>query len=227
MDLVLLLQILPLALGAALSPSVLLVQILVLASGPQGLARAWALAVGLTTALVVLGFVGYSLLAMLPDVSVGRPSIQLAIGEVVAGVVLLAVAVKVHYWPKPPGHHTSEATRFASMSPWLLVPVGFAWQFTELNTLALYLPAIHFVTNSAAPEVTKGIALLMLVVVTSVTWIGPPLAVSLRGEPAERRMQHFHKWLGSHSNAIKLWVCLVFGVGLIALAIVDLAQLYF
>lgn len=226
LDPILLLQVLPLAIGAALSPSVLLVQILVLASGPKGLARAWALAVGLTAALVLLGFVGYTLLSMLPDVNIGRPSVPLAAGEIVAGLVLLAVALVTHRRPpRDDDHHSSTGSRFAQMSPWVLVPVGFFWQFTELNTLALYLPAIHIITNAAAADVTKILALVLVVVVTSSSWLLPPLAVTLRGDRAQRRLAALHGWLNHNERRITIGVCVVFGAGLLVLGVVELFRL--
>lgn len=222
LDPILLLQVLPLAIGAAISPSVLIVQILVLASGPKGLARAWALAIGLTAALVVLGFVGYTLLSLLPDVSIGRPSAPLAAGEIAAGLVLLAIAVVTHRRPpRDDDHHSATGTRFATMSPWLLVPVGFFWQFTELNTLALYLPAIHIVTNAAAADLTKLLALVLVVVVTSSAWLLPPLSVTLRGESAQRRLDRLHAWLERNERRITIGVCLVFGLGLLVLGLVE------
>ena len=226
LDPILLLQVLPLAIGAALSPSVLIVQILVLAAGPKGLQRAWALAVGLTAALVLLGFVGYTLLSMLPDVSLGRPSVALAGGEIVAGLVLLVIALVTHRRPpRDDDHHSSTGTRFAHMSPWMLVPVGFFWQFTELNTLALYLPAIHIVTNADAADLTKLLALVLVVVVTSAAWLGPPLAVTLRGERAERRLQSLHGWLERNDRRITIGVCVAFGAGLLLLGSVEMVQL--
>lgn len=215
MDLILVLQILPLALGAAISPTVLMVQILVLASGPKGLARAWALAIGLTAALLVLGFVGFRLMSLLPDVNLGRPSVEMWVVALIAGVVLLLVAWREYRTPQKPEVNDSTASRFADMSPWLLVPVGFFWQFTEINTLALYLPALHLITSSAAPDITQLIAVVVLVAITSVTWIVPPLAVALRGDAARRRLEALHRWLRTHDHDITIWTCLVFGVGLL------------
>lgn len=217
MDLVLLLQVLPLAIGAAFSPTVLTVQILLMADGRSGLARAWGLAVGRTAALVVLCVGGVGLLSLLPDFNTGSPSLAEGVICLIAGAVLALAAFKEWRRPAAPDHHDRIAARLSHVHPLVLVPVGFAWQFVSVSTLAMFIPALHLVTSANAPDIVKLAALVELVAVTSLMWIGPPLYVSQFGDRARANLNAVHDWFGAHGHQITIMIEGVFSVALLIL----------
>jgi hypothetical protein len=219
-DLILLVQVLPLALGAAVSPTVLTVQIVLMADGSPGLARAWGLAIGRTTALAVLCVGGVGLLNLLPDVNTGGPSLAEGLISLGAGLALGVMALIQWRRPRAPDHHTKVAARLARIHPAVLVPVGFLWQFVSVSTLALFIPALHVVTSATAPDVVKLVALIELVAITSLMWLGPPLYVSVFGGKATVNLNRLHDWFVAHGHQIKLVVEVGFSVGLVALGTV-------
>lgn len=219
MDALLPLQVLPLALGAALSPAVFTVQMLVLSSGPGALRRAWALALGRMVALAAVSVGGVSLLAHLPDFRTGQPSWPEAAIVAVAGVVLLAVA-----WREARAHQAASdrASRwsrgFADLPPAALFAFGAGWMLVNVSTLALYLPALHLITSSAAAVGVQALALAELFVLTSAVVLVPVLAVTLGGDRVRPWLDRVHDWVQRESRHITVWVCALLGIGLLGWA---------
>lgn len=224
MDLVLLLQVLPLALGAAVSPTVLTVQILLMSDGSAGMARAWGLATGRTAALVMISLGGYSLLGRLPDVNSGLSSLEEGIIALIGALALSLVSLKNWRSPHAVGHHNRVEERLSHIPAVLLVAVGIAWQFVSVSTLALFLPALHLITSSAAADAMKALALIELVVITSATWLGPPVYVALKGEEATARLKVVHDWVAARSHRISLGVTVMFAAVLAVWGIVVTAR---
>ncbi len=224
MDLVLLLQVLPLAIGAAISPTVLTIQILLMSGGPGGLGKAWGLAVGRTAALIVISVGGVGLLNRLPDVSTGQPSLSEGVIVLVAGIVLGLMAVKEWRAPRNPDHHSRIVARLSRIHPVLLVVVGFGWELVSVSTLALFIPALHLISNAAAPDAVKLVAVIELIAIASLTWVGPPLAVTLYGERARRSLDQIHSWVSAHEHQITLTVTIVFGAALLCWGALTTAQ---
>lgn len=224
MDLVLLLQVLPLALGAAVSPTVLTVQILLMSDGPAGMARAWGLAIGRTAALVIISLGGYSLLNRLPDVDSDLSSFEEGAIALIGALALALVSLRNWRSPHESGHHNRVEERLSHIPALLLVVVGFGWQLVSVSTLALFLPALHLITSSAADDGLKTVALVELVLITSATWLGPPIYVRLKGAEATSRLQVVHDWVAARSHRISLGVTVTFSVGLAVWGIVVTAQ---
>jgi len=125
-DLILLVQVLPLALGAAVSPTVLTVQIVLMADGSPGLARAWGLAIGRTTALAVLCVGGVGLLNLLPDVNTGGPSLAEGLISLGAGLALGVMALI--QWRRPRAPSAFPLWHCSSLrSMWSRVPLPPTW----------------------------------------------------------------------------------------------------
>lgn len=215
MDLALLLQVLPLAIGAAISPTVLTIQILLMSGGTGGLAKAWGLAVGRTAALIAITVGGVGLLSRLPDVNTGQPSLSEGLIVLGAGLVLALVALKEWRAPRSTDHHSRIVARLRRIHPVLLVFVGFGWELVSVSTLALFLPALHLISNAAAPDVIKLVAVIELIAIASITWLGPPLAVTFYGERAREVLDRIHTWVSAHEHQITLIATSVFGVALL------------
>lgn len=211
----LLLQVIPLAVGAAISPAVLTVEILVLASGPGAVARGWGLALGRMAGLLAVSLGGASLLARLPDFGTGEPSLPLGVTALIAGVVLIVVGLVEWRRPSSGGHHDRLAGRLQHLNPAVLLAFGAGWLFVNVSTLALYLPALHIITNSAADLALQVIAFVILYLFASAVVLVPVVAVTLFGDRARALLAKVHTWVGAHAHTITLVVCLAFGVVLV------------
>ena len=94
------LQVLPLALGAAVSPTFLAMQVVVLTSpAPGALRRGWALALGSMSMLLLISVGGVSLASALPPLQVNGPTWVEAVILAGGGSALLAVALRVQSRP--------------------------------------------------------------------------------------------------------------------------------
>ena len=211
----LLLQVLPLALGAAMSPTVLTVQILVLSSGPGGLRRGWGLAAGRMAALLAFSVASLFLLVQLPDFSTGKPSWVEAGLFLVAGLLLLALT----YWEwrrrNRPEKPSKLGEKLSDANPVYLFLFGAGWMLVNASTLALYIPALHIITSSDTSDVAKIVVFAVLFVITSAVVLVPVLVLTFYGEKGKALLLRVHHWVDSHSHDIAIVVSGVFGVALI------------
>jgi hypothetical protein len=210
------LQVLPLALGAAMSPTFLAMQMAVLTSpAPGALRRGWALALGSMGMLLVLSFGGLSLLAQLPDVSTGAPSWAQAVILAACGIALLGVGL----WERgrPVKHHDGLLARLVDARPPLLFAIGAMRLLTNASTLALYIPALHVITQSTVGVSGKALAFLMLFVITEAAVLVPVLAVTAMGDRATPWLASMRQTLERHSRTATIGLC--FGLGVVLLVV--------
>ena len=222
----LLLQVLPLALGAALSPTLLALQLVILTGGKGATVRAWALALGRMTSLAIITVGGASLLARLPDVNTGslRHSPYAAAILAVGGLVLLAVAFREHRHPRD-SHHTSRLTSRVIDAPApALFAFGAGWMFVNASTLALYIPALHAITRSQAAEIGKLGVVTILFLLTSAAALLPPLAVTVFGDSVRPRLDAMQRWITAHGHSMSVAVTAGFGALLVVLAVVQMLR---
>lgn len=212
------LQVLPLALGAAMSPTFLLMQVAVLASpAPGAVRRGWALAAGSMVTLLLLSFGGVSLLAQLPDFHKGAPSLSQSLILGLAGLALLVVG----WWERrrPPSHREGLVTRFVDAPPLAQFGIGAGRLVINATTLALYIPALHVITQSAAPLAGRALAFLMLFLITEAAVLGPMIAVTVKGDEATPYLTRLRDVVQDNSRQIMVAVCWGFGVILLATAV--------
>lgn len=215
-------QLLPLALGAALSPSLLVLQLALLTRRGDALGRAWALAAGRMLSLAVITVGGTSLLARLPDFGRGwRASQAAGVILLVAGVVLVALA-----WRErrrgPRATPTGRLDRFLDAPPATLFVFGAAWMFVNASTLALYVPAMHVVSRAEVDWAVRAVALVFLFLAASAAALVPPLMVSLEGPSVRPQLARVQRWMTDNGHRITIGVTLVFGIVLAAVGVGNL-----
>lgn len=213
-------SVLPLAVAAAFSPTVLTIQVLLLTTENGNPRRAWAFAVGRGSALLVVTVAAVTALASLPDFRVGGPSWAEAVIAGVAGALLVGISGYLqHRGPKPAGEPSPVANRIAHAPLPVVGLFAFAWLFVNASTLALYLPALHSITRSTVGVIGQFVAVAALYLITMTLALGPPAAISLFGERARDPLLRLHHWLETHGHAMTRWITLLCGIGLILLAV--------
>ena len=213
------LQVLPLALGAAFSPTFLAMQVVVLTSpAPGAVRRGWALAAGSMVALLLVSFGGLSLLASLPDFQTGQPSYPQAIIFTLAGAALLVVALVLSR-RRPQRRHSKLMSSVGDARPPLLFAIGALRLLVNATTLALYIPALHAITHSTVDVAAKALVFLMLFAITEIAVVGPVLAVTLLGDRAKPALTGIHEAIDKHSRALTIWTCVGFGVVLVGVGV--------
>lgn len=108
--------------------------------------------------------------------------------------------------------------------PPVLFGIGLLRLVINATTLALYVPALHSITQSSENLVVKALAFVMLFVITEIAVVGPVLAVTLLGERAKPVLTGIHEAIERHSRELTLTTCVVFGVVLLVLGVRVLLQ---
>ncbi|UDY36323.1 GAP family protein [Dermatobacter hominis] len=217
-------HVLPLAVGAAISPTVLAVALLILSSPRRPVARGVAFVGGVLVVLAGLSVVGLRL----PQ-HVGRPSpLRLEVTrtiDLVVGVLLLILAAAtllrmlatdraapVDPGDAPAGGRAGHPEREGLGSAAVL---GAAMMIGNFSTILLYLPAMHEIARSHACDADKAVALVVAVAITSLPATLPLLVRVAAPGPAARSFASVHAWVARHSSQVALVVEVVFGVWLV------------
>jgi Sap, sulfolipid-1-addressing protein len=214
----LLVQVVPLAFGAAVSPALLTVMVLTISSQRRGLARGVALTAGVLASLAVLTALG---LTVLSHVTSHPSATKIAVSDAVdvtVGLVLLALALRalVEQKNRTPDDDAPDTSRRAPMGLLATVGAGSALMVTNVTTIILYIPAMKEIAKSDVSDTGKAVATVIVVLITALPVL-LPLAVRLAAPSASQR------WLGSlnatisrHHRAVIVGVEVVFGVYLLA-----------
>lgn len=203
--------VVPLACGAAVSPTILALQLLTLSRREQPLARSWAVAAG--CALVLAGL---SLAALLLAKGTGgsdSPSEAGGIVKLAAAALLLALGVRTLTRPAPaapkPERQSAHPLRASSA-------LGSAMMLTNFSTLVLYFPAVHAIGIDDADLGAKAVAFVLLFSITLLPALGPPLLVTLLGQRATPALQALNGFFTTHRRGIGAGICFAFAALLAA-----------
>jgi hypothetical protein len=203
----LLAQTIPLALAAAISPVLFLLQLTTL-TGPRPVARGTALALGsaLPLALVSAAAVFAGSSSALPKDSTIKAALDLGLGAVLLALGLRSV-LRMPAAPKPkPARDPSLRRAFL---------LGVAGMATNVSTFALYIPALKLIAASHVGDVGKGLAGLVVFVVT-LAFVLVPLALTVLAPGSERVLGAIGGWMSAHRRAIQVVLTLGFGIWLAA-----------
>jgi Sap-like sulfolipid-1-addressing protein len=208
----LLASVLPLAAGAAISPTLLALQLLVLAGPTHRLARAWALAAGAAAVLALYAVLGVTLLRQIHTRSAPHHSLRDALIELVGAGLLVALALRTRLRrPTAAEAHGSRASgRLDNASlPWF-VGAGGLGMLTNFSTLVLFLPALHQIERAQVGTAGRAVAFALLYVITLLPVLLPVGAATVMGRRAEPALDRIHVVISRHSRQIAVTIELVF-----------------
>lgn len=117
-----------------------------------------------------------------------------------------------------PTGHRSGPSRFAEIARAPLAAVfavGAARLAINASTLALYIPAPHAITHSAAGLGAKAACFLMLFLLTEAAVLVPVVAVTVRGEAAKPMLAKIHDVIEAQESRMVIWLALGFGGALL------------
>ena len=210
-------HVLPLALGAAVSPTIMTLSVLVL-SGPHGKARQavfTAVNVGLMSVIAIVG--GSVLAHAATRHRSGKVHTASAVIDITLGVVLLLLLAREHWAPAQDTEKTQAAKAAVEpgVAPLRYVGLGIALTISNFTTLALFLPALKEIGISRQPRINELIAGAMLVIIATVTSWGPLLLSVIAPRPAESILSAINRFTTTYKQQIVQVVLLVFGVYLL------------
>jgi hypothetical protein len=213
----LLASVLPLAIGAAISPTLVALQLLVLTGTTKPVARGWALAAGSALVLAAFSLLGLTVLNHLHPADHGHHSLRGAVIMFVAAGLLAALAVRsVARRPTPAEQQTSRTAERLNSAPtsWF-VGVGAVGMVVNFSTLLLFLPALHEITRSQVGPTGRSVAFALLFVVTLFPVLLPVGLVAVLGHRADPALSATHRFVSRHSRQIGVVIEVVFALYLV------------
>ena len=212
----LLIHVLPLAVAAAFTPTLLALQLLVVA-GDSWIRRSIAVAAANAIAFAIVNAIFLAGLAQLPDQGTG------VLGPIdrwiraVCGALLLISSV-FFLWPHPELSKRAQDSlerRAKGASVWVFFGLAFYFSITDVSSFIVLIPALHDVTVSrGAIEMKVVIVLIVLAVALATTWV-PPTGRALLGARITPTLTTLYAFVMKHQFQIVGAVCLVFGIYLL------------
>ena len=204
-------DVLPLAFGAAVSPTLLGMQLLVLTGRRSPLARAWAVVVGCA---FVLGVFGVLAGTVLQGGGHHRASVTSGVIKLAAAGLLAFLGVRQILRRPTAGEKHKDATgsRFANAATPSYVWIGALAMLVNFSTLILFIPAVHDVTRSRVPFPDQVVAFAALALITLLPALVPPLIVGAMGKRADPLLDRLNRAVTRHARQIGAAICFAFAV---------------
>ncbi len=215
--------VVPLALGAAISPTLFALEVLILSGRRHPVARAWALSGGAAAVLIAFSVLGLTLLRNLHSGHHNRSPTDASI-ELAAGALLLLLAARALYSRKTAAesHNDRAQGRLADTPTILFVGVGALGMLVNFSTLLLFLPALHEISRSPVSLAGKGAAWLLLVMITLLPVLIPVTLVVMLGRRASPLLDRLNTFVANHSRQITITIEVLFAAVLIWKGIAEL-----
>ena len=207
----LLAKVLPLAVGAAISPVVLTVQVLTLAKNQFPLRRTWAIAAGCAVIACVWAAVALLATNKTGAAHSGTPSATSGVIALAFALLLVGLGVRsltsrtADDAPQPEGDDDRPRTLEFFV-------VGLGVMVANFTSFLLFFPAVHAIGISDADETARIITLLVLMLITLIPAYVPPLVVTVLGARAKAGLDRLGGFVTRHHAAINATICFGFAV---------------
>ena len=203
----LVLQILPLACGAAIIPTLLMIAVLSLSSPVTPLRCGWAVVAGSVLALSV-----YTVVGLLIG-SAFHHSQHKIIDEVIAfaaAALLAGLAFRQYLSLGKPAKGKSLAQRLNQTSPRAYFVAGMATMFVNITSIVLFLPAIRDISKSNAGLGSCVVALAVLFLFLQLPVVVPVGVISVLGKRAMPLLAKLHHDITTYTVQITIGVEIFF-----------------
>jgi hypothetical protein len=208
-------KVVPLSLGAAFSPTVLALLLVVL-TGKRSVARATAFLVGLFVVFAGLTVLGLAI-SHSTHASPSRADVTRAI-DLMAGALLLLLAVGTllrgllrepvtHDGPPPKAGHDP-----GLVSAFLL---GLVIMTTNFSTILLYLPAMRAISAARVSDSDKVVAVALALLITMLPVLVVYLLAVLVPKYSKPLLDRMHVFIDRHQRTIGISIEVIFGVYLV------------
>ncbi len=218
-------DILPLAVGVALSPVPIIAVILMLGT-PRARTNGPAFAIGWVIGLIVVSVIVVLLASGADDADSGS-STALDVIKLVFGVLFLLLALK--QWRSRPQPGTEAAmpkwmAAIDSVTPGRALLLGAALSGVNPKNLALTLAASASIAQAGLDGGGTTVAIACFVVIGSLTVAGPVVFFVLASGRAAGPLESIKDFMAAHNAVIMMVVLLVLGAKLLGSGIAGLAD---
>jgi threonine/homoserine/homoserine lactone efflux protein len=218
-------EILPLAIGVAISPVPIIAIVLMLGT-PRARATGTAFALGWIAGLALVGTIMLVIATGNAATSAGEPDTWVGVLKLVFGALFLLLAVM--QWRRRPA-----AGEEAAMPKWMRAIDGFragkallagvALSGLNPKNLALTIAAATTIAQTGISTGQEAGAMVIFVVLGSLTILAPLVIYFALGARAARILDGLKAWMAAHTAAIMAVLLLVLGVKLIGDGISELS----
>lgn len=205
-------QTILLGVAAALTPSLLALQVMVCSQDPWR-RRALAVAVGGSSAFLFVGGLLLLGFTQLPEHS-GTASTTMIALRIVAAVVLIVLAV-VLFLPHPAlqGRLDRDISGYVKRaSPWVFLGIAFALSIKDVSSFVMLAPAIHDIAVSGVDLVIEALLLVLLFALALSPVLAPPVARLMFGHRADEAFGSVYRFTLKHQFPIMGAVAAVIGL---------------
>ncbi len=219
----LLAKVLPLALGAAVSPTVLALELLIFSAPRRPVARGASYVAG--TMLVLSGLTVVGLMVTNHGTGFGSSAdpVTRAIDGTL-GFVLLVLALHTSLRAITTDRDraddvgaTAHSDRSASLPAAFLL--GIVMMLSNFSTILLYLPAMRAVTASSVPRSDQLVAVVVAFVITALPILSPLVVRLVAPGPSGRWFDSLHQVVVRYQTQLTVGIEVIFGVYLLGKAI--------
>ncbi len=208
----LLLAVLPFALGAAVSPTLLTLELLILTGRTQPKARAWMFALGASVTIFIIGLAAMTVMRTLTMPAANSTDPWLVWAKAAVSLILVALGIRELLPARTVGerHHSRIQQILEDAKTPVFLGVGVVAMLTNASTIVLYLPAVHLIVHAPDADSTKLLAGLMLWIITILPIFLPVLAVSIGGGRSDALLTRVNAWTTRETRPINAGLCFFF-----------------
>jgi threonine/homoserine/homoserine lactone efflux protein len=210
-------QVLPLAVGVALSPVPIIAVVLMLGT-PRARSNGPAFIVGWLVGLTAVGTIVLVVSSGADASEEGQPATWVSILKLGLGVLLLGIAAR-QWRGRPRGDADAPLPKWMDaidrFTPARATAMALALSAINPKNLVLTVGAAAAIAQTGASTGGQAAALAVFVAIGT---LGPGIPVAvyfLMGDRASRILEGLKTWMGRHNAAIMAVICLVIGAKLI------------
>jgi hypothetical protein len=214
-------QILPLAVGVALSPVPIIAVALMLMSQRARL-NGPLFVIGWLIGLAVIGVVVLAVAGPADASSDGKPATWVSVLKLVLGLLLLLVAVRQWHGRPRPGQEVEAPKWMGSVErfgPGKALGAGAVLSGANPKNLLLAIGAAAAIAQTGIGSGDQAIAYVVFALVATVGVAAPVVMFFALGDRSQRILAGLRDWMGQHNAVIMAVICLIIGAKLIGDAI--------
>jgi Sap, sulfolipid-1-addressing protein len=215
--------VLPLALGAAVSPTLFALAVLVLSGHRHPVSRGWAVAGGAAAVLIVYALLGVTVLEHV--VHRRNHSVTDAAIDLGAALLLALLAIRaLRRHPMAAESHNRMASRMIDAPTVSFWCVGAFAMLVNFSTLVLFLAALHRISHSSVDLAEKAVVVIILILITLLPVLLPVLLVAILGHKADPALSRLNEFVSGHARRITAGVEILFCLLLLFKALGELPR---
>jgi len=198
-----------LALGAAISPALFALEVLVLSGRRHPVSRGWAVAGGATAMLILYTLLGLTVLEHV--VHRRNHSATDAAVDLGAAVLLALLAIRaLRRHPTAAEGHNRMASRMVDEPTVSFWGLGAFAMLVNFSTLVLFLTALHQISHSSVDLAEKAVVGVILIVIALLPVLLPVLLVTVLGQKANAVLARLNEFVSSHAREITAGIEIIF-----------------